>query len=110
MSLLAQIGLAWLAGIALGPWLNLPWQAILVLSLPGIAALLLYRDQLHLNPGLHSAVAADLHLDILGLNQMGANQGAELLPGGSSRFFGCSDQEPGTDSSHSQYDKDKQNL
>jgi competence protein ComEC len=45
MPLLAQIGLAWLAGIALAPWLSLPWQAILALSLPGIAALLLYRDQ-----------------------------------------------------------------
>lgn len=43
MPLLARLGLAWLAGIALARWLNLPWPAIFILILPVMAALYLYR-------------------------------------------------------------------
>lgn len=43
MPLLARLGLAWLLGIALARWFDLPWPAIALAMLPALAALLLYR-------------------------------------------------------------------
>ncbi|GAB4437016.1 MAG: DNA internalization-related competence protein ComEC/Rec2 [Anaerolineae bacterium] len=43
MPLFAKMGLAWILGIALARWLQLPWPVILLLAVPGVAALLLYK-------------------------------------------------------------------
>ncbi|MBE7467884.1 MAG: DNA internalization-related competence protein ComEC/Rec2 [Anaerolineae bacterium] len=44
MTPLIRFGLAWLAGIALAGWLNLPWVLVLLAALPALGALLLYRQ------------------------------------------------------------------
>jgi len=44
MPLLAKISLAWMAGIALAGWLNLPWPIIVMVALLALTALGLYRD------------------------------------------------------------------
>ena len=43
MPLLARLGIAWILGIAMARWLNLPWQVIATASLPALSALFLYR-------------------------------------------------------------------
>lgn len=43
MPLLSRLALAWIAGIALARWLNLPWPVIAMASLPPLGALFLYR-------------------------------------------------------------------
>ncbi len=45
MTPLVRIGIAWLAGIALARWLDLPWITFSLLVLPAGGALLLYRQQ-----------------------------------------------------------------
>jgi competence protein ComEC len=42
--LFARLTIAWLAGIALARWLNPPWPVIVLLSIPALFALVLYRD------------------------------------------------------------------
>ncbi|HXV42516.1 MAG TPA: ComEC family competence protein, partial [Anaerolineae bacterium] len=44
MTPLIRFGLAWIAGIALARWLNLPWFFIIPAALPALGALLLYRQ------------------------------------------------------------------
>jgi competence protein ComEC len=41
--LLSRLGVAWIIGIALARWLDLPWQVAAIASLPGLGVLLLYR-------------------------------------------------------------------
>ena len=43
MPLLSRLALAWIAGITLARWLNLPWPVIVIASLPPLSALFLYR-------------------------------------------------------------------
>ena len=40
---LTRLSIAWLAGVALAQWLNPPWPVIVLLSLPALVALVLYR-------------------------------------------------------------------
>ena len=47
MPLLARLSIAWLAGVALAHGLNPPWPVVVLLSLPALAALFLYRDAPH---------------------------------------------------------------
>jgi competence protein ComEC len=42
--LLSRLAIAWIAGIALARWLNLPWPVVAIASLPFLGVLLLYRD------------------------------------------------------------------
>ena len=42
---LFYLGLAWLAGIALARWLDLPLPVLGLLAVPALAALLLYRRE-----------------------------------------------------------------
>lgn len=44
MTPLIRFGLAWLAGIALARWLNLPWFILVVAALPTLGGLGLYRQ------------------------------------------------------------------
>lgn len=44
MPLLSRLALAWIAGITLAHWLNLPWPVIVIASLPPLSALFLYRQ------------------------------------------------------------------
>ncbi len=44
MTPLIRFGLAWIAGIALARWLNLPWPVIVLAVFPAMGALLLYRQ------------------------------------------------------------------
>jgi competence protein ComEC len=41
--LLSRLGIAWIVGIALARWLNLPWPVIAIASLPALGAMFLYR-------------------------------------------------------------------
>lgn len=43
MPLLSRLGIAWIAGIALARWLDLPWPVVTIASLPVLGALILYR-------------------------------------------------------------------
>jgi competence protein ComEC len=60
MPLFAQMGLAWIVGIVLARWLQLPWPAILLLAVPAVAALLLYKNspQIKITAVLTLALAA----------------------------------------------------
>jgi competence protein ComEC len=44
LPLLSRLGVAWIVGIALARWLNLPWPVVAVASLPFLGVLFLYRD------------------------------------------------------------------
>jgi hypothetical protein len=44
--LLARLGIAWVVGITIAHWLNLPGQVAAIASLPGLDALFLYRHNL----------------------------------------------------------------
>lgn len=44
MPLLSRLGIAWIVGIALARWLNLPWPVVAIASLPFLSVLFLYRD------------------------------------------------------------------
>ena len=46
MPVLARLGVAWIVGIALARWLNLPWPVIAIASLPSLGAISLYRHTL----------------------------------------------------------------
>ncbi len=37
MPLLAQLGIAWMLGIALARWFNLPWPVLVVAAVPAVA-------------------------------------------------------------------------
>ncbi len=43
MPLLARLSIAWILGIALARWLNLPWPVVAMATLPALAALFLYQ-------------------------------------------------------------------
>ena len=43
MPLLSRLGVAWILGIALASWLNIPWQATILAALLALVALLLYQ-------------------------------------------------------------------
>ena len=43
MTPLIRVGLAWLAGLALAQWFNLPWPLAVLTMLPALSALALYR-------------------------------------------------------------------
>ncbi len=48
MPLLARLSIAWIIGIALAWWLNLPWPVLITASLPAWGGLFLYRHIPHL--------------------------------------------------------------
>lgn len=45
MPLLARLAVAWLAGIGLAGWLNLPWPMAAAGAVPALSALFMYRQQ-----------------------------------------------------------------
>ncbi len=47
MPLLARLGVAWMIGIALARWLELPWPVAVIFALPALGALFLYRQNSH---------------------------------------------------------------
>ena len=57
MPLLSRLSIAWILGIALARWLNLPWAVFVLLSLPALSALFLYRHNLQVRTGAVFALA-----------------------------------------------------
>ena len=57
MPLLSRLGIAWIVGIALARWLNLPWPVIAIASLPALGALFLYRHTPYVRTGAVLALA-----------------------------------------------------
>ncbi len=57
MPLLSRLGVAWIVGIALARWLNLPWPVVAIASLPALSALFLYRHSPHVRTGAVLALA-----------------------------------------------------
>ena len=45
MPLLSRIAIAWMLGLVLARWLDLPWPIIALAALPALAGLGLYRHQ-----------------------------------------------------------------
>jgi len=43
MPLLSRLGIAWIVGIAVAHWLDLPWPVVVMVGLPFLGALFLYR-------------------------------------------------------------------
>ncbi len=44
MPLLAQLGIAWMLGIALARWFNLPWPVFVMAAIPAAVVFFLYKD------------------------------------------------------------------
>lgn len=56
MPQLARLSLAWIAGIALARWVDLPWPVAIIACLPALAALILYRSAPQMWAGLMLAL------------------------------------------------------